>query len=371
MPRVKVPGFLSRSNASHRKGAKHRTALLATVALLAGMIPAALVFNAASAGADGGAPTIQSDFADYNPGQTVTLTGANWDSAGSPVHIVVNDSDGYTWQHTADVSPAAVGTIQDIFKLSTSFISHYSVEASQLAADGTTTLRASSSFTDANPSASLDQCANDPVPSSNTDGCSAAASDWVNGNLGASKAVYLEGDSIPYRMTFGSLSLSSHTVTIEWDTTKSGTHALDYLTTFNRTVATANPCLGVSPCNSPTTFPIPADPQVTRLRRRQVGSHHAYLHRDPGKPSPRVGRPHLLAARLGLRQLGDQYFRLSIPHAPHRSGRIGRQPGPVAVGRGRDLPRVDHGHQGRDPQRPDELRLHGFSGAADELQPRR
>ena len=263
MPRVKVPGFLSRSNASHRKGAKHRTALLATVALLAGMIPAALVFNAASAGADGGAPTIQSDFADYNPGQTVTLTGANWDSAGSPVHIVVNDSDGYTWQHTADVSPAAVGTIQDIFKLSTSFISHYSVEASQLAADGTTTLRASSSFTDANPSASLDQCANDPVPSSNTDGCSAAASDWVNGNLGASKAVYLEGDSIPYRMTFGSLSLSSHTVTIEWDTTKSGTHALDYLTTFNRTVATANPCLGVSPCNSPTTFPIPADPQVT------------------------------------------------------------------------------------------------------------
>jgi len=264
MPRVKVPAFLSRSNASHRKGAKHRTALLATVALLAGMIPAALVFNAASAGADGGAPTIQSDFADYNPGQTVTLTGANWDSASSSqVHIVVNDSDGFTWQHTADVSPAADGTIQDVFKLSTSFISHYSVEASQLAADGTTVLKASSSFTDANSSASLDQCANDPFPSPSTDGCSASASDWVNGNLGASKANYFEGDSIPYRLTFGNLSLSSHTVTIEWDTTKSDTHALDYLTTFNRSVATANPCLGVSPCTSPTTFPIPADPQVT------------------------------------------------------------------------------------------------------------
>ncbi len=176
MPRVKVPAFLSRSNGSHRKGAKHRTALLATVALLAGMIPAALVFNSTSAGADGGAPTIQSDFADYNPGQTVTLTGANWDSAGSPVHIVVNDSDGYTWQHTADVS-AADGTIQDVFKLSTSFISHYSVEASQLAANGTTKLQASSSFTDANPSATLDQCANDQYPSPSTDGCSASASD--------------------------------------------------------------------------------------------------------------------------------------------------------------------------------------------------
>jgi hypothetical protein len=262
MPRVKVPGFLSRSNASHRKGAKHRTALLATVTLLAGMIPAALVLNGTSAGADGSAPTIQSDFADYNPGQTVTLTGANWDPAGSPVHILVNDSIGQTWQHTSDVPPASDGTIQDVFKLSTSFIASYSVDATQQAADGST-LHASSSFTDANPSANLDQCQNGQAPSPSTDGCDTDPNDWVNGNLGASKAVYLEGDSIPYRLTFGDLSLSSHTVTIEWDTTKGGKHALDYLTTFNRSVATANPCLGVSPCSSPTTFPIPADPQVT------------------------------------------------------------------------------------------------------------
>src|SRR6266700_5467124 len=263
MPRVKVPGFLSRSNASHRKGAKHRTALLATVALLAGMIPAALVFNAASAGADGGAPTIQSDLGDYNPGQTVTLTGANWDPAGSPVHIVVNDSIGETWQHTSDVTPASDGTIQDVFKLSTSFIASYSVHATEQAADGTT-LEASSSFTDANPSADLDQCGNDSAPSANTDGCDSDASQWVNGNVGTSKAVYFEGDSLPYRMKFDFLSTSgTHTVTIQWDTTKAGKHALDYLTTFNRTVADANPCLGISPCGSPTTFPIPADPQVT------------------------------------------------------------------------------------------------------------
>src|SRR4029079_18914598 len=60
-----------------------------------------------------------------------------------------------------------------------------------------------------------------------------------------------------------SLSLASHKVTIEWDTTKGGTHAIDYLTTFNRTVATADPCLGVAGCGAPSTFPIPADPQVT------------------------------------------------------------------------------------------------------------
>jgi uncharacterized repeat protein (TIGR01451 family) len=117
----------------------------------------------------------------------------------------------------------------------------------------------------ANPSASLDQCANDPAPSSHADGCSGSASDWVNGNLGASKSVYLEGDSIPYRLTLDNLSTGEHTVTIEWDTTQSGKHAIDYLTTFNRSVLDANPCLGVSGCNagSSTTFAIPPDPQVT------------------------------------------------------------------------------------------------------------
>jgi len=122
----------------------------------------------------------------------------------------------------------------------------------------------------ANPSANLDQCANDPTPSPSSDGCNSLASQWVNGNLGASKAVYFEGDSIPYRLTMGNLSLASHTVTIEWDTTKSGKHALDYIDDFNESVLNANPCLGVSGCVFPgvlgtdyTEFTIPADPQVT------------------------------------------------------------------------------------------------------------
>ena len=118
----------------------------------------------------------------------------------------------------------------------------------------------------ANPSANLDQCANDPLPSSHLDGCNTSATQWVNGNLGSSKSVYFEGDSIPYRMTFGSLATGAanpHTVTIEWDTTKSSKHAIDYLTTYNRTVADANPCLGISGCSSSTPFAIPADPQVT------------------------------------------------------------------------------------------------------------
>jgi hypothetical protein len=103
--------------------------------------------------------------------------------------------------------------------------------------------------TAANQGANLDQCANDPSPSSHSDGCNSNATQWVNGNLGASKSVYFEGDSIPYRMTMSNLVTTPsviHHLVIEWDTTKGGTHALDYLTTWNASVGNANPCLGIS-----------------------------------------------------------------------------------------------------------------------------
>jgi uncharacterized repeat protein (TIGR01451 family) len=201
--------------------------------------------------------TIASDLADYNPGGTVTLTGTGW-AAGEIVKVVTNDTIGQTWQRTDTVTAAADGTFTDVFQLPNYFVSDYDVTAT-----GPTSGAATTTFTDANASATLDQCANDPAPSPSSDGCSSAASDWINGNMGASKSVYYEGDSLPYRLTFDNLTLNSHTVTIEWDTTKGGTHALDYLTTYNRTVTTADPCLGVTNCGAATTFAIPADPQVT------------------------------------------------------------------------------------------------------------
>ena len=118
------------------------------------------------------------------------------------------------------------------------------------------------------PAANLDQCGNDPATSSPADGCSGATGEtgWVNGNLGASKSVYREGDSIPYRLTFTNLATGPtkpHAVTVEWDTTKSGKHALDYIDTYNQSVLNANPCVGVSGCSgSPNTRSIPADPQI-------------------------------------------------------------------------------------------------------------
>src|SRR6185503_5201011 len=68
----------------------------------------------------------------------------------------------------------------------------------------------------ANQAADLDQCANDPAtapvalrpPTNGCSGTNAAETGWVNGNLGASKSIYREGDSIAYRMRFSNLVLT-------------------------------------------------------------------------------------------------------------------------------------------------------------------
>src|SRR5438477_4064096 len=111
-----------------------------------------------------------------------------------------------------------------------------------------------------NPSANLDQCANGPIMTP----VPCAGSGWQNGNTNANNSHWYEGDSIAYRMKFSGLAPgSSHTVTIEWDTTKGGDHALDYLTSYDRSEKVGNdPCSGVAGCGSPTTFAIPADSHI-------------------------------------------------------------------------------------------------------------
>src|SRR5215210_5637047 len=61
-------------------------------------------------------PTIQSDKADYAPGDLVTLTGSNW-QPGESVHINVNDTYGASWVRNVDVTANANGNITDSFTL--------------------------------------------------------------------------------------------------------------------------------------------------------------------------------------------------------------------------------------------------------------
>jgi hypothetical protein len=112
--------------------------------------------------------------------------------------------------------------------------------------------------------ADLDQCANGGIDGPSVP-CEGSA--WQNGNLGRNQAHYLEGDSVPYRLRFsGLVSGVTYTVTIEWDTTENSgaKHALDYLTSFDETETTADPCSGVADCvlTANTTWAIPMDHMV-------------------------------------------------------------------------------------------------------------
>lgn len=118
------------------------------------------------------------------------------------------------------------------------------------------------------PSADIDQCENVPATCDSSN-----SSNWTNGNLGQHNSSYPETSSVPFRAVMNNLvANSTYSILIEWDTTvNSGDHAFDYLTTFNRTEATADPCAGVT-CSSPTnTLTIPVDPNVTAAGVTQLG----------------------------------------------------------------------------------------------------
>jgi hypothetical protein len=116
------------------------------------------------------------------------------------------------------------------------------------------------------PAAELEQCANLGTTCDSTH-----AAQWQNGNLGSSNSAFAEGDSVPYRATFSNLTVGqTYKVDVEWDATQSSHHALDYITSFDRTVTTASPCSGIA-CGAPTsTLPIPLDSRVSGAGVTQV-----------------------------------------------------------------------------------------------------
>ncbi|MBI2687972.1 MAG: hypothetical protein HYX27_16815 [Acidobacteria bacterium] len=136
-------------------------------------------------------------------------------------------------------------------------------------------------------SATLDQCANGSAPAPGVIGLTCL--DWVNGNLNSSKASYREGDSVAYRLRMSGLTVGVQSkVTIEWDTTQSGKHALDYLTRFNAAVTGADPCFGGACGGAPTaTYAMPVDPNITdgasQPQQMVTGRKAAYLLQNGGQ----------------------------------------------------------------------------------------
>jgi hypothetical protein len=200
---------------------------------------------------------VQTDKPGYLPGEVVVITGSGWEP-GEAVTLLLQEDPKFHGDRKVSVIADSFGAIFD-----NQFIqdAHEQDVTFRVTAIGKSSgLSTQAAFGHA--SADLDQCANGSLASPDSTPCQ-SGTEWVNGNLGGSKAHYAEGDSVPYRLRFGGLTAGSeHTVTIEWDTTKSDKHALDYIRTFNATVTTADPCAGVSGCGTFSQFDITKDPQV-------------------------------------------------------------------------------------------------------------
>lgn len=119
------------------------------------------------------------------------------------------------------------------------------------------------------PTVALDQCANLTV----TCDSDANAAQWQNGNLNQSNSEYAEGDTVPYRAIFDGLTVGeTYMTTIEWESTKTIHHAIDYLTSFNRTELTAMPCAGITCGGTNNSLAIPLDPNVSAEGVTQIAS---------------------------------------------------------------------------------------------------
>jgi hypothetical protein len=156
--------------------------------------------------------TIASDKADYAPGETVTLTGTGW-AAGETVEIVVNDTIGQTWSHTAPVTATGLGVVSDVFQLPTYFVSDYDVTAT-----GPISGSATTTFTDAL-GLNLDQCQNIDLTHLN-DPCGTVAPPahptWDNGNINQSNSQYREGDGLPYRNAVTGLAAGTWVIRVDY-----------------------------------------------------------------------------------------------------------------------------------------------------------
>ncbi len=264
----------------------------------------------AGAGADesSAVPTVSTDLADYSPGATAIITASGYDIGETidfqVVHVVDPGTDGVwgtgddilgdntgsgheSWSVTDGIrqvdagTDGVVGTTDDVISGDLDGVANGTVVTTwyvnpddslgatfKLTADGDAGNSASTSFTD-NLSLSLKQWANGPAPSgmSTDDG-------WQNGNLNETKAHFSEGDSVPYRAVIQDLTDNGfYTFRIGYDTIVNGKHALDYLTSFDRSYGGAgetvpDPLLAENQFNPATVFnqvqtlAIPTDPNA-------------------------------------------------------------------------------------------------------------
>jgi hypothetical protein len=221
------------------------------------------------------APTVQTDKADYMPGETVTVTGSGW-QPGEAITLLFHeqplqpDHGDLTFVGGADQT----GNMFPFTQFATDY--HDAGVTFILTATGQSSgLTAVATFTDS--AANLDQCTNGGVgqtPEPCVISSNPHFTNWVNGDANGQKAHWREGEFISYRDTIAVDNAGPHVFVIHYDTVHSSKNAIDYLGSFDATETTSlastqfhanqnNPCADKLPsanCNpaSPAdSFAIP------------------------------------------------------------------------------------------------------------------
>jgi hypothetical protein len=116
------------------------------------------------------------------------------------------------------------------------------------------------------PTVTMEQCANGDNNEYSDCVGAGGGTGWVTGNVGTSKSSYLVDDFIPYRAVFDRLTVGAdYCFGMNWDVAKDILPTIDYLGSFDATLASADPTEGTAHTlgGSKSTVAIPADPSLT------------------------------------------------------------------------------------------------------------
>ena len=208
-------------------------------------------------------PQVFTDAPFYTPDSTVHITASGMNaSVQYDVVVIRPDASVVTAVSHSPIPPAPYDSVVAAANGTFSFDyilqqmpGFYTVEVFRTSDTNHANLLALTMFEDAI-IPNLDQCSNGS-PAFIDLHC-----DWQNGDLNSSNSAYAEGQSIPFRLDMDGFPTNNttHTFHINYDFSKSGVKAFDFLTKYNVTQTNADVCSGSSA--APALCPIAGTPPV-------------------------------------------------------------------------------------------------------------
>jgi len=203
---------------------------------------------------NGQTASVATDKVAYFPGESILISGAVW-QPGENVRIIVSKLNNVADSDTLFLTADAQGEIlsADYSAEESTEYTVYEVTASGIESQAAATTSFSNKL-------GLSQCHNGGIGETPI-----SPIIWVNGNANAQNSHYIEGNSIPYRVIMDGATAGVHTVRIKWDIKHGDKHAIDFITSYKRSVAFGGIAEIVDPRSDlpegvfadPTTFAIP------------------------------------------------------------------------------------------------------------------